>query len=317
MSSSNDPNLPSVSSHPTLTHIAFSGGNIRGFMYLGILRYLYAYDMLKELKEVAGTSFGSAVAVIVALKIPLETVEKMFFDYSHDDHMKTIRATNTIKAVSSLGMDSTAKYTDMIKQYFNDVYGDPDLTFIEIAKRTGIQLHINALCVNTQKEMVFSSYKTPNTPVIPVLNASMAIPIITQPVMIDGYLYCDGAGMNNTLVYLFDHIPREHLLSVMIDIPARPVEIPRYTIPDPLTYYSAVALSCFNSMFEQSSKRHINEDTLVVKDNYPQLDCRVCDEGIVQDFDEDKLQLAIAVGFDIACEYFNRRSSGHQSSILS
>ena len=60
-------------------------------------------------------------------------------------------------------------------------------------------------------------------------------------------------------------------------------------------------------MFEQSSKRHIKEDTLVVKDNYPQLDCRVCDEGIIQDFDDGKLQLAIAVGFDIACEYFTRR----------
>lgn len=300
--------------HTSITHVALSGGNIRGFMYLGILRYLYAYNLLNNLKEIAGTSFGSAVALIIALRIPLEIVESMFFDYSRNNEMKTISASNTVKAVSALGMDTTAKYTDMLREYLGNEYGNQDMTFIDVAKKTGIQLHMNALCVNTQKEKVFSSYTTPNVPVIHALNASMAIPIITQPVMIDGYLYCDGAGMNNTLVYLFEHIPREHILSIIIDIPAQPIEIPQYSVPDPLTYYSAIALSCFNSMFEQSSKRHIRDDTLVVKDNYPLLNCRVCSEGIVQEFDEDKLQLAIAVGFDIACEYFKQQQQQYRGS---
>lgn len=298
-----------------ITHVALSGGNIRGFMYLGILRYLYAYNLLNNLKEIAGTSFGSAVAVIIALKIPLEVVEDMFFDYSKNNDMKTISANNAMRAVSALGMDTTAKYTDMLKDYIEKIYGNHEMTFIDVAKKTGIQLHMNALCVNTQKEKVFSSYTTPNVPIIQALNASMAIPIITEPIMIDGYLYCDGAGMNNTLVYLFDHIPREHLLSVMIDIPTQPIEIPQYSVPDPLTYYSAIALSCFNSMFAQSSQRHIKDDTLVVKDNYPLLNCRVCEEGIVQEFDEDKLQLAIAVGFDIACDYFKERFEARRSCL--
>jgi len=66
-------------------------------------------------------------------------------------------------------------------------------TFRELEQHTGSRLHLIATNVSKSCSATFSSATTPHVKVLDALQASMAIPSIFVPVVINGDLYCDGA----------------------------------------------------------------------------------------------------------------------------
>ena len=80
-----------------ITHLAFSGGGIKGFCYMGIIRYLYLENMIDDIKYVSGASIGAYFGLILALKIPIEYIEKEFSELmlrNHKEGLLTISKNN-------------------------------------------------------------------------------------------------------------------------------------------------------------------------------------------------------------------------------
>lgn len=55
-----------------ITNLVFEGGGVWGISYLGALQYLYEYDMLQNVKRVAGTSAGAITACMMSFNLPFE-----------------------------------------------------------------------------------------------------------------------------------------------------------------------------------------------------------------------------------------------------
>jgi predicted acylesterase/phospholipase RssA len=203
------------SSVPKFTHIILSPGGTKGFSYLGILRYLYNENLAENINHVAGTSIGAMFAVIFALRIPIDFIENSIYETlqefnEHDSFFSNLDILNFFNMNGFKTIDCLVK--PLIK-YIKYKYGVDDLTYVEFAKRSGVNLYINCTNVNTGYKTIFSLETTPNASVLDTVKASMTIPFLYQPVYIDGEYFVDGILSKPFNVdNIFVDVPPEHVL---------------------------------------------------------------------------------------------------------
>jgi len=73
---------------------------------------------------------------------------------------------------------------------------NPDITFMELKKATGIDFVCNAVNVDTKQHVYFNPKDTPDVKVIDAVMASSCLPFMFQPVVINGERYYDGGICN-------------------------------------------------------------------------------------------------------------------------
>jgi len=205
-----------------ITHLILSDGGFKGFVYLGILRFFYIHNLIDSIKNISGTSIGALFAVIFALKIPIEYIEKEFYEV-----LEEVRDNKTCfidyNCFHNLFIENGILSLDFlinpIKKYLKSKYEIDDITFIDFIKKTGVNIYINCTNINTNTNKVFSADDTPNISVIEVLRATMCIPIIFKPIKIDDEYYIDGC-INQSLTYYHDtfgEVPEHNKLFIYIN----------------------------------------------------------------------------------------------------
>jgi len=201
-----------------ITHLVFGGNALRTLCLCGILRYLYFYDMDKNIRDVAGTSMGAFFAFAFALKIPIDKLEKYIYKVCNNPKLTKINCSSFLNIIDTYGFGSSLDYLDVIKEYIKEIYDQDDLTFLELSKKTGVNLYVSTTRVNDGKNIIFNVNDTPNISVIEAVAASMCVPIISKPIIIDGYNYIDGYLTNNFPIDYFDHINKDNILGVAVNL---------------------------------------------------------------------------------------------------
>ena len=161
--------------------------------------------------------------------------------------MKLISIKNIKNVFSDYGLVSTHKYLVHVKKYIQDTFNKDDLTFMEISKIFGINLHINALCINTGKNVIFNINNTPNAFILQACAASMSIPFIYKPEIIDNKYYIDPGMIENIMQTEFYHVKKDNILNAIINIDEKKTYIDKfnlfqyvYTIYSPLNYIKLI-----------------------------------------------------------------------------
>lgn len=202
-----------------ITHITFSGGGIKGFCYLGILRYLYIEKLTDNIKYVSGASIGAYFGLLLALKIPIEYIENEITDIIikiKKEALLTISKNNFSCLFTSLGFLSLDFLIEPIRKYLKEKYDIEDITFIDFIKKTGINLYVNTTNINTTQRKIFSADDTPDVSVLDAIKASMTVPIIFKPICIDGEYYIDGVISCDLPIDIFKSVPKENKLGIIL-----------------------------------------------------------------------------------------------------
>ncbi len=200
------------------THVVFSGSALRSLCLLGILRYLYFYDLDKHIKNAAGTSMGSFFCLAFALKIPIDELEAMIKRLIVNPEVITVSSNKLLNLFSDLGFNDSKLYLSEIKNYIKNKYSMDDITFIELSKMTGVNVYVSTTKINDGSNFIFNVNDTPDVSVLDAVAASMCIPILSKPINIDGYYYVDGCITNNLPYEIFSNISHEDILNVVIYI---------------------------------------------------------------------------------------------------
>lgn len=204
---------------PYLTHIVFSGGGMKGICYLGIIRYLYIEKLDKNIKYVHGTSIGSYFAIIFALKIPLDFIEKEILDTLREFDLSEDLAVNQKRLHHIFMNNGLFKLNFLMKpiiNYLKKTHDIEDITFIDIVKKTGINLYIPCTNINTGKIKVFNVEDTPNVSIIDTCIASMSLPFIFEPIKIMGNYYIDGDVSYVDKTNIFDNVDKDCILNILL-----------------------------------------------------------------------------------------------------
>jgi predicted acylesterase/phospholipase RssA len=293
-----------------ITHVIFSGGNLNGLSYIGVIRYLITFNLHHNITDCAGTSIGSIFATTLALKIPIEDLEKIFYEYSKDEDTRLVSFKKFKDIFLECGAIDVKHMLTSLYNYVEKMVGNAHISFEEVSKRYGINLHINAFCLNTQKDFVFNIENSPHVNVLDAIRASTAIAFLYKPVYIDGFIYTDGGFVKNIMAEDFSKIPKSQKLLVLCNKqPAQPEPIlDKNTQIDFMTFTSIILTNCMNSVFEHSSTKHIDPDTtIVIKNEDIFLESVLTKKGVYQDCSTENIEKAIIYGFQKAYEFFKHR----------
>lgn len=189
-----------------IENLVFEGGGMRAMAFLGVMRYLEEMKVLKQIKRVIGSSAGCIFAAMVACKASYKEAEEIVknkdFSELKDDTWGYV--VDVIRVINYFGIckgDALYEWFGVILEKFT---GNPDITFIQLFQRTGIELVITATNVNRMKETYFSHIEYPGMPVRLAGRMSCTIPLFFKPLEYEGDIYVDGGTMNNFPIWYFD-----------------------------------------------------------------------------------------------------------------
>ncbi len=168
-----------------------SGGGTRGFAHLGALRFLEEIDCSPTCA--VGSSVGALVAVCLAAG---KSSGEM---YEH--FLKHNVLTSSFK-LSFHGVLDMEKIVDAVLSFAN-VSSFSDLSF---------PVKINAMDINTGKEVVFSS-----GPLAPALQATISLPLLASPTKHNDSFLVDGSMLDVVPLHLLPAVDIPLILDISVD----------------------------------------------------------------------------------------------------
>lgn len=290
-----------------ITHLVFAGNALKSLCICGILRYIYFYGLDKNIRDVAGTSMGAFFSLAYALKIPIERLEEIIYKTMKNEKITRIYPNNFFDLINNYGLNNSLNYFDEIRKYLKEVYNQEDMTFIELTKKTGVNLYVSVTEVNTGSNVIFNVDNYPDVSVIDAVSASMCLPILSKPIIINGKYYIDGYLSNNFPIEVFNHINNEFILGVGVNTQEDICETNEITF---VNYF----LNIFKIFYNNTDKlcyydKLMNHKNILYISKIPiknVMNPEITDEYIDYSIDEETLNNLYLQGFKEMNDYFNK-----------
>lgn len=174
-------------------YLIMSGGGIKGISHLGALYAFQQLGYLDNFNEFSGTSIGGLITILYIIGYTPANLYKFIklFDMSKT---RDISITNIFLI---FGLDSGEKIEKVFKKMISKAGLNENITLKELYEAKNKKITITTVCVNTE-EVCYVSYENfPELPVYLAMRMTSAIPGYYSPVEYNGYLYIDGACMDN------------------------------------------------------------------------------------------------------------------------
>lgn len=211
---------------PTIKHLVISSGGPAGHMMYSILRTLNmnGFWNVNNIKTIYGSSIGSFVAIIIALKYEWVVMddylikrpwEKIYMSSSSSGTSETTEHSSSSSSASSSLSDAKNKLDYIFKLYKNHgLYGLKefgemlrpalqgkdfalDVTLQEFYERTGIELHFFVTELNKFQTVDISHKTHPKQGLVEACYMSCCYPFGFTPIYRDGCCYIDGGVIND------------------------------------------------------------------------------------------------------------------------
>jgi predicted acylesterase/phospholipase RssA len=183
---------------PSYDAIVLSGAGTSGSVFLGSVHRLQELEYLKDCNTFVGTSIGSLIAALLALKHnPVDLQEKILgFDISSLFQFSW----NPLIFLRGYGFSSANNLEKLIKYLLGD---DKDITFKQLKEKTGNRLCITGTDLVTQSAKYFDVDTSPDMPVWLACRISSSLPLIWPAVSYEGGVYIDGSFSDNLALEYF------------------------------------------------------------------------------------------------------------------
>ncbi len=182
-----------------LKNIIFSGGGLKGWAYIGTIQALSEYINFNDLEQVIGVSIGSIFGLFYVLGIKWHYL----LDFVLGLNIPETADINLDSIFTNQSLFEGIKFKNIIKTVMSSKI-DPDITFMELYRYSGILFTVNALNVDSFSLKYFNYQETPEIKVIDAVMASCSIPLVFPPYCIHGEYYYDGGICNNCPSNLVD-----------------------------------------------------------------------------------------------------------------
>ena len=210
--------------HTMIEHLVISSAGPNGLIQLGMLHQLQEESILNvdTLKSIHGSSAGSILGVLLALRVPIQEVADYFIQRPLEKWFKL----EMDQLFTHKGFVSSSCFEELLTPFFH-AYDIPlTITLIEFYERTGIDIHIYTTSVTHMRSVDLNPHTFPELSVIQAIAMSSAIPFLVTPILYKEEYYVDGGLVKHCpipdvdpdtiLVVLMDH-KREINLESPID----------------------------------------------------------------------------------------------------
>jgi NTE family protein len=181
-----------------LRHIIISGGHIWGLHALGVINKCIEEKVidLHQIKSIHGTSIGSLIGAILALKPDMKDIADYFINRPWHNLIKKYEL-SPLGLYNSNGLLTCEFINDILSPILKSHDISIDITLEEFYNETGVELYVYATELNEYVTECLS-YKThPEWRLLDAIYASCALPILFRPYFRENKCYIDGAILMN------------------------------------------------------------------------------------------------------------------------
>jgi NTE family protein len=183
--------------------IFLSGGGMKCLSILGVLKYLFEKDIIKEnfdgIKDIYLISGSSIYLTPLLLGFSMESTLELFkkLDYKKLSGIDDIKIQNLF---DNYGFKKITDYRYIMEAIVKGKNVDPDITLKELYDLININLHFRVVNVNKQCNEYLNKDNSPDLKFTDAICMTSCIPILFEPIEYNGTLYIDG-GVNNNFPY--------------------------------------------------------------------------------------------------------------------
>jgi predicted patatin/cPLA2 family phospholipase len=176
--------------------LCFSGGGMKGFIYLGILKYLndIKFININNINNFIGTSIGALLSFLLSIGFSVEEIIYFVLKFNFKLLIPDIDTNNILK---ENGIDDGENVIKIFKMFLKHKLKCEDLTFKEHYNLCNKKLSVVVTNYTKSCEEVCNYINTPNMSIIIAIRMSISIPFIFTPVLYEGNYYVDGGVTNN------------------------------------------------------------------------------------------------------------------------
>ena len=213
---------------PNIKHLVISGGCIWGLYEYGALKELHECGFWnnQSIESIYGTSVGAFIAVILALKMDFQTIDKYFIERPWHEVFKK-HSYNVLETYNNRGVFHKQVFFDVYSPLFKSCDMETSITMGEFYEKTGIEIHIYLTELNAFEAIDISHKTHPEWNVIEAVYASCSIPTIFSPIIKEDKCYIDGGFFNNyPLKKCLENVEeRDTILGISIGNPVEEDEV--------------------------------------------------------------------------------------------
>lgn len=304
-----------------ITHLVLAGNALKSLCLCGVLRYIYSYNIDKNIHDIAATSMGSFFALAFALKIPIERLELMIKTAAQDERITKFKPSTFMNIFNNYGLCCSIDYLRVYREYLKEVYDQDDITFLELSKKTGVNIYVSTTRVDNGKNVIFNVNDTPNISVLSAIAASMCIPMVSQPIIIDGYYYVDGFLTNNLPIEIFSNINKDNILAVGSSVATsyKMTELEKGETLSIFEYYFNISFIYQINTYKLCYKNKVDDfgNVLLIDTKYHKNLCVYNREENCLDFavNEDDLNSLYLIGYKAITDYMNKYEHDREEEI--
>jgi len=249
--------------------LAIKGGGVAGVAYLGALRRWLASGLTFDQFDVfIGSSAGSMVAALLALRAPLSFLESTIRSTDFESFLDTSllsKAENAVGLLKNYGWNSSEKLELWFADVIGRLSGDKELTLHQAYVKYGTRLMITTTDVLYPKcKLVVMDWKShPNETLHSAVRKSCSIPLFFRAVFGSGadkdHIFVDGGVMDNyPLELLYDILPKEQCMGLYLTKP--PKKSGADHIGRPVEKPSEFISSILNTWMDAMMGQHVSSD---------------------------------------------------------
>lgn len=179
------------------TSMVIAGGAIKVMAVLGIVKYLEEHNLRSNLKTFIGTSAGAIVTLMLSLGYTFLEMKKIAIDALQNKSLSSIDAEGILDIFDNYGLNNGDSLELLFNKLIVNKFNTNNMNFMDFVKQTGKNLVICVSNLSKERHEFFSVDTTPYESVARAVRTSCSIPIMYNPVRMNGDLYLDGGLYNN------------------------------------------------------------------------------------------------------------------------
>ena len=294
-----------------------SGGGMYGYVYIGVYRFLQEYNLLQDIRFIYGTSIGACFGFIYGLNISYEKMESLFMtpkQYFNATEVISYSPDKLFDIYQHLGAYSTRPIMTPLITLLEETFNVSDITFQEYIKKTGKDLHINAVCVNTGEIIDFCNDLYPDMSILTAIQASICIPFLFRPIEYKNKLYIDGGTSNNLPLHWIPSLTAHKCLAINLNVE---LEEDSTLLKNNIILYSFnVLYTILKAAAIVELQMHPSIDTInisVQKIPIPPLELKKEEQTYKLNYPNECIEKAILYGYEQIYYFYTSRYSSSQS----
>lgn len=246
--------------------IVLSGGGIRAVAHVGALKALYEMKYLSQIREWVGVSAGALICFLFSIGYTFHQVELMCSTMDFGI-LRSFEPEDALDFFDSFGLDSGENLEKLLKSLLRVKGHSHEMTFEQASKKGLPHLRVYATNLRNCGLVEFSLKKTPNTPLIHALRATMCLPLYFKPVIDTSkkYVLSDGGVLGNYPIHHLTEDEQNESIGLTFDHDKSVVQ----SIPNLMVFCSQLAASYYVPRNREQIEKHGSRTIIIPCGDYP------------------------------------------------